>query len=215
MIYIDLHLSDLYWPALIKSVLIRIDRICIDQHWSDLYWPALIGSVLISIDRICIDQHWSDLYWPALIGSVLISIHRILIDQHWFDHLWCTHRWIKIYSIYHDSFKENYRSAWFYLNACWTDGSICMGKHWTLPRQCARRNVFLRSWPWPMTLIFKVDPHIIQADIWSKFGDYSINTSAVSVQKALCVGVLKETKKYRNKETQWNLKGHALHWPNS
>ena len=22
-----------------------------------------------------------------------------------------------------------YSSAWFYLNACWTDGSICMDKH--------------------------------------------------------------------------------------
>ncbi len=46
-----------------------------------------------------------------------------------------------------------------------------------------------------MTLIFKVDPDIIQVDIWPNFGDYSINGSAV---KEHCV--LGYWKKQRNKE---------------
>ena len=48
-----------------------------------------------------------------------------------------------------------------------------------------------------MTLIFKVDPDILQVDIWPKFGDYSINGSAVRVEKAKVLGYWK---KQRNKE---------------
>ncbi len=60
-----------------------IDGTCIDQHLWDLYWSALMGSLLIHIDGICIDRHWWDLYWSALMGSVLICIDGICIHWHW------------------------------------------------------------------------------------------------------------------------------------
>ncbi len=95
-----------------------------------------------------------------------------------------------------------YGSAWFYLNACWTDGSICMDKHWSKLAQaeCWEKNVF---WPhdldlWPMTLIFKVNQDLIYVNPWLKFGDLRTIGSAVIPLKVLSVGALKE--KIKNKK---------------
>ena len=105
--------------------------------------------------------------------------------------------------------------AWFYLKACWTDGSICMVKHWSkLIHAEYWENQFLTSWPWPMTLIFRVDPDIIQVDPGPKFNDITTIGLAPRPLEVKCVGALKERKKERNKETRWKLKGRALHWPN-
>ncbi len=62
---------------------------------------------------------------------------------------------------------------------------------------------------WPVTLIFKVNPDIIQVDPWPKFGDLRTIGLAPGSLEVKCVGALKE----RNKETRGKLKGRALHWP--
>ncbi len=115
--------------------------------------------------------------------------------------------------------------AWFYLNACWTDGSICMDKHWSKLAQNAWKKRFLTSWPWPLTydLDFLGHPEIIQVDPWPKFGDPRSSISVLNSCKQYVLGYWnketnketknqrnKETKKQRNKETKkqtrWKLK---------
>ncbi len=66
---------------------------------------------------------------------------------------------------------------------------------------------------WPVTLIFKVNPDIIQVDPWPKFGDLRTIGLAPGSLEVKCVGALKERNKERNKETRGKLKGRALHWP--
>ena len=65
-----------------------------------------------------------------------------------------------------------------------------------------RENAYL--WPrdpdlWPMTLTFKVDPHIIQVHLLAEFYDPRSNGTAARVIKASCVGGLKQRKKETNK----------------
>ncbi len=94
-----------------------------------------------------------------------------------------------------------YRSAWFYLTACWTDASICMDKHWSQLAQAeAGKNVF---WPrdldlWPMTLIFKVNPGSFKVDPWTKFREPRAIGFAFTALKPLSVGALKQ--KIKNKK---------------
>ncbi len=51
-----------------------------------------------------------------------------------------------------------------------------------------------------MTLIFKVDPDIIHVHVHMKFREPRSNGSPLGVMEVLCVGVLKQRNKERNKE---------------
>ncbi len=64
-----------------------------------------------------------------------------------------------------------------------------------------------------MTLIFWVDPDIIQVHPCIKIRDPRTIGFAFMAQKPLSVGALKQKKK-KKKQTRTKLKGRALHWPN-
>ena len=80
------------------------------------------------------------------------------------------------------------------------------------PQQCMVLSECI-PWPWPMTLVFRADPDIIQVDPWPKFGDPRNISFAFTTLKPISVRALKQKIKNK-KQTLTKFKGRALHWPN-